>query len=455
MRGLVNSYKNLNPIWHEEIQKVKFISILENQEHLYIHFLRAIVRYCIVKDDYSVDSITKQMSFLYSDVFEIKNILRSGKLFNMHLSKLIAAFKASQHDIKTELDNFANEPDLDINIDDNSNIINDRVLSKWYHIESQTYIATPESEIQGELFKTTKRCLNTTIVTEKSLKYLNNNDTFLCIEKEIYLYHEHQLNENDYIIKFHGYSVYNCKMMMFYDYAEYGDLFTYFQVNHNSSGNILKDWKEKIKLAWEISQGVKYLHDRKVLHLDLRSANILLNFDETGEGLIPKISNFLWSRDSCFNKTFVNPKIPIPSKEKIWKRWYDPDRLLNEESGLASSDIYSLGLLFWEIAWCKAGNLPFNEIPIKNLHAHLQKKNQEKMPELPLEYRRWKDVVSKMCHLKSGDRYRIMSVETIMGNLFKGRSISISSNASSATYRSQLLQFCRTYSSDDTDYTES
>ncbi|EXX76822.1 Bck1p [Rhizophagus irregularis DAOM 197198w] len=221
--------------------------------------------------------------------------------------------------------------------------------------------------------------------------------------------------------------------MLFYDYAKYDDLFTYFQSNHKSL-NLLKDGKDKIKLAWDISQGVKYLHNKKILHLDLRSANILLEQDEVRKTLKPKISNFLWSINLCDNKTFVYPKITISPKDKVWKRWYDPDRLLNRESLVASSDIYSLGLLFWEIAWCEAGNLPFKNVSIKNLHNHLQKGNQETMPKLPIEYQRWKGIVNQMCQFKSEERYNIGDVEIIMGNLYKGRSESMSSFSTDATY---------------------
>ncbi|PKK48058.1 hypothetical protein RhiirC2_859200, partial [Rhizophagus irregularis] len=185
---------------------------------MYIHFLRSIVRYCIVKHDSTVGSKTMQASFLYNDLFEIRSIIKAGKSFNEHLSKLIETLKLSRSDIhknsaiQIALDSFANEPQLKVNVYDNLNIISDKVLSKWYHIANQTFIETPtETENQGELFNTTPRFLDDKIVAGKSLKNLNNNETFSCIEKEIYLYHEHNLNNNDFIIKFHGYSVSNCK----------------------------------------------------------------------------------------------------------------------------------------------------------------------------------------------------------------------------------------------------
>ncbi|GES76941.1 kinase-like domain-containing protein [Rhizophagus clarus] len=165
MRGHVNSFKLLCPTWNDDIQKNKFMSILENQEHLYIHFLRAIVRYCIVKDDFSVVSFKKQMSFLCADVFEINNIIKAGRLLNEYLSKLIEALELTGHDlhrnsvIQTELDNFANEPDLKVNVGENLSIVNERILSKMYHISSQVCSIDP-TEIDEEFFKTTIRSLN-------------------------------------------------------------------------------------------------------------------------------------------------------------------------------------------------------------------------------------------------------------------------------------------------------
>jgi len=130
--------------------------------------------------------------------------------------------------------------------------------------------------------------------------------------------------------------------------------------------------------------------------------------------LIPRISNFLWSKNLHGNKTSVYPKITIPYDEKIWKRWHDPDRLLNEtsfESLLPPSDIYSLGLLFWEIAWFKPDNLPFKDIPIRELYNHLRN-NQEKLPKIPKEHKLWERLIDKMWQFNPENRCDITTVET-------------------------------------------
>ena len=49
MRGHVNNFRLECLTLYDDIQKVQFISILDNQIHLYIHFLRSIVRYRIGK----------------------------------------------------------------------------------------------------------------------------------------------------------------------------------------------------------------------------------------------------------------------------------------------------------------------------------------------------------------------------------------------------------------------
>ncbi|RIA81586.1 hypothetical protein C1645_790090 [Glomus cerebriforme] len=123
-------------------------------------------------------------------------------------------------------------------------------------------------------------------------------------------------------------------------------------------------------------------------------------------------------------------------QQKLLYRWYDPDRLSrkrNFESLLPSSDIYSLGLLFWEIVWCRAGNLPFKEVPIKKLYEHLRNNNHEKLPEMPEDYKSWKNLISRMWKFKSEDRCNIKTVESAMLKLYKVRTDSASSVTSVLT----------------------
>ncbi|PKC74659.1 hypothetical protein RhiirA1_529427 [Rhizophagus irregularis] len=172
---------------------------------------------------------------------------------------------------------------------------------------------------------------------------------------------------------------------------------------------------------------------KKIVHLDLRSANILLKYDENEKTLMPKISNFLWSRDFYSGKTSAYPTIIISSGEEVWKRWYDSERLSNMRQfqiPTTSADIYSLGLLFWEIAWCKPRNLPFKEVSIEKLYHHLRQYNHENLPELPVDYQHWRLLISKMWKFKAEDRCDINTVEMLMQRLYKGRSDSTSSVSS-------------------------
>src|SRR4051794_27681055 len=94
------------------------------------------------------------------------SIIKAGKSFNNHLSKLINALKARKNNIvQYEVSDFTNDPCLNVCFDDNSNITSS--LSPWYCVKSQMnsdYIETPtEIENQGEFFITKKNFLNDTI----------------------------------------------------------------------------------------------------------------------------------------------------------------------------------------------------------------------------------------------------------------------------------------------------
>src|SRR5437763_17122699 len=58
-------------------------------------------------------------------------------------------------------------------------------------------------------------------------------------------------------------------------YADGGNLRKYLQKNFSTL-----TWDDKIKLAYQIVEGIKYLHGENILHRDLHSKNIVIHQGE-------------------------------------------------------------------------------------------------------------------------------------------------------------------------------
>lgn len=58
-------------------------------------------------------------------------------------------------------------------------------------------------------------------------------------------------------------------------------------MKHNFVGYRLIDWSIRFKMIQGIAQGLHYIHEQRVVHLDLKPANILLDLD-----MNPRINDF-------------------------------------------------------------------------------------------------------------------------------------------------------------------
>ncbi|RIB29541.1 kinase-like domain-containing protein [Gigaspora rosea] len=106
------------------------------------------------------------------------------------------------------------------------------------------------------------------------------------------------------------------------------------------------DWTAKIRMAKEISSGVNCLHRENIVHCDLHDGNILVHHGKlmiTDFGLSKSLDN---STKSIAGGTcsFSDPQ-------------YIKNPFLYERN--KSSDIYSLGVLFWELS---SGVPPFKDM---------------------------------------------------------------------------------------------
>ncbi|CAG8511095.1 8922_t:CDS:2 [Acaulospora morrowiae] len=132
-------------------------------------------------------------------------------------------------------------------------------------------------------------------------------------------------------------------------------------------------WEEKIKIAVQLAEGVSYIHNvMKVAHRDLHTKNILMKHGDV------KITDFGLSKNLnsvMSSKSDILGMLPFVDPQKLENSHYKTD---------TKSDIYSLGLLFWEISSCR---VPFNKLDaafvVKNI---IENKREEPVVGTPLSF---------------------------------------------------------------------
>lgn len=109
-----------------------------------------------------------------------------------------------------------------------------------------------------------------------------------------------------------------------------------------------------ISFAWQISRGMRYLAEMKLVHRDLAARNVLV-----AEGRKMKISDFGLSRDVYEEDSYVKR-----SKGRIPVKWMAIESLF-DHIYTTQSDVWSFGVLLWEIV--TLGGNPYPGIPPERL----------------------------------------------------------------------------------------
>ncbi|RIA96292.1 kinase-like domain-containing protein [Glomus cerebriforme] len=159
---------------------------------------------------------------------------------------------------------------------------------------------------------------------------------------------------------------------MVLEYANEGNLREYLKNKFNS----LK-WKDKIRMALDITCGLKRLHSEEIVHRDLHSKNILVNNGKlliADLGLSKKLAEI--SSNSKANKLGI-PQYIDPRCHKITK--FKKDK---------KSDIYGLGVLLWEIS---SGFPPFpnyqpDQLNLLSYHISTNRLREDPVEGTPLKY---------------------------------------------------------------------
>ncbi len=130
------------------------------------------------------------------------------------------------------------------------------------------------------------------------------------------------------------------------EYMAKGSLY---QVLHEPREKL--SWSIRWRIALDIGKGLAYLHSQSIIHRDLKSLNVLLD-----NSYCAKISDFGLAKI----KLETNSITSTQHKQMNSVRWLAPELFKRDASADVFSDIYSYGIVLWEIA---TRQLPFQETP--------------------------------------------------------------------------------------------
>lgn len=167
---------------------------------------------------------------------------------------------------------------------------------------------------------------------------------------------------SEYLVGFRGICFDPCCLVM--EYCEGGALSERLQTNEAIPLNLQMHW------ALQITYGLQQLHLQKILHRDLKSANILLDGQNNAKiadfGLSTVTGSIAKSRSAR-----SNPAGTLP--------WMAPE-LHKRKSHSQETDVYSLGVVLWEIA---SRRVPYAGLEVGQMISETITGRQDLMPDGP------------------------------------------------------------------------
>lgn len=138
--------------------------------------------------------------------------------------------------------------------------------------------------------------------------------------------------------------------------------------------------KDLVAAFFQCADALVYTHSKKIYHGDITPRNILVKKDSNG-AVEAKLIDFGLARIAGHLRT---PALDSTMADPGTVFYAAPERLIKAEAATASSDIYSLGMVLYEIL---AQRLPFESKPGQNVFAAaVNYHNSRKTPSPPVTH---------------------------------------------------------------------
>ena len=205
--------------------------------------------------------------------------------------------------------------------------------------------------------------------------------------------------KHPYIIHFREYTQYKNTIYIIMDYANGGDLCQKIK-NQREKGKYFSE-NQILDYFTQICLAIKHIHDRKILHRDIKSQNIFLMKDNK-----IKLGDFGIAK--CLNNTFEKAKTLIGTP------YYLSPEIINDKPYDYKSDIWSLGILLYEMCALK---MPFEGYNMPQLYMKISTGNY---PPLSKNFSQdLRNIVNSMLNIDSNKRPSI--VEILRNKIIKPR----------------------------------
>ncbi|KAG0233141.1 hypothetical protein BGW41_001621 [Actinomortierella wolfii] len=185
-----------------------------------------------------------------------------------------------------------------------------------------------------------------------------------------------------HIIQFYGTTYHENRLVLIMDFAEGGSLKDAIDSGRLAAGT--NAWEERMRIARDIARGLHFIHTSRILHRDLKSANVLLT-----KHMDVKLADFGLAVIKSHSSSKFVAAAGGNESVKGAVRWMAPEIFAARPVYSTKSDMYALGMVMWEMA---AGcTVPFKDHTNTHLLSTLIKNGErEILPNgTPSNYRGW------------------------------------------------------------------